>query len=115
MPKFEIETTASDIIDFLKTKGINLAFDSEIADFSNMMDTGNYINQIVQKTKIKLDENGVEAAAVTAVVMDATSCLPQEPPKPIYFIADEPFTFYIYTNVGEAETPELLFYGQYVK
>ena len=115
MPKFEIETTTSDIINFLKTKGINLAFDSEIADFSNMMDTGNYINQIIQKTKIKLDENGVEAAAVTAVVMDATSALPQEPPKPIYFIADEPFTFYIYTNVGEAETPELLFYGQYVK
>lgn len=115
MPKFEIETTEDNIVEFMQSQGVNMAFDKENADFSNMMDIGTYINQIIQKTKIKLDENGVEAAAVTAVVMDATSALPQEPPKPIYFNADEPFTFYIYTNVGDAEVPELLFYGQYIQ
>lgn len=115
MPKFEVETTIDNIIPFLQQQGVNLAFDSELADFSNMMDSGNYIDKIIQKTKIKLDENGVEAAAVTAIVMDATSAMPPEPVQPIFFIADEPFEYYIYTTVEGAATPELLFYGQYVK
>ena len=114
MPKFEIETTLDDIVPFMESMGVKLAFDKENADFTNMTTINNYIDKIIQKTKIKLDENGVEAAAVTAIVMDATSALPMDPPKPIYFEADEAFTFYIFTDVAEDAT-ELLFYGQYVQ
>ena len=36
-----------------------------------------------------------------------------EPEKPIEFIADRPFSFYIFTDVDN--TPDLLFYGNYVR
>ena len=112
LPKFESETTLSEnqLIDFCKARGADEAFTSA-ADFSLMSDKMPlYISDIIQKTKIKVDEEGIEAAAATAVLMGAASA-PEEP-EVKEFIADEPFKYMILTD---SENPELLFYGQLVK
>ena len=55
-----------------------------------------------------VNEEGTEAAAVTAVGMKATSVGPSEP---IRFIANRPFVF----AIREASTGALLFIGQKTK
>ena len=114
MPKFEITYSAPDIAGLMKHLGVSDAFNPALADFKGMMDVDTFISSISQDSKIVVDENGVEAAAVTVMQM-ATSGLITEPPQPINFHLDEAFTFYIYYEMeidGEF-VPELLFYGEY--
>lgn len=104
VPEFEIETSLSDeqLVDFLKDRGATDAFVSEKADFSRMFDPDKetvYVDDIVQKAKIKLDKSGVEAAAVTAILMKDECALEEE--KPIEFTADKPFRFFIMTGKTE--------------
>ena len=112
LPKFESETTLSEnqLIDFCKARGAGQAFTLD-ADFSLMSDDMQlFISDIIQKTKIKVDEKGIEAAAATAVIMTEGTAL--EEPEVKEFIADQPFKYMILTD---SETPELLFYGQLVE
>ena len=112
LPKFESETTLSEnqLIDFCKARGAGQAFTLG-ADFSLMSDDIQlFISDIIQKTKIKVDEKGIEAAAATAVIMTEGCAL--EEPEVKEFIADQPFKYMILTD---GETPELLFYGQLVE
>ena len=104
IPEFEIETSLSDkqLVDFLKDRGAADAFSSKKADFSRMFDPDKetvYVDDIVQKAKIKLDKTGVEAAVVTAIMMKdecATEVI-----DPIEFVADKPFRFFIMTAKTE--------------
>lgn len=112
LPKFESETELTDnqLVDFCKARGANLAFTTD-ADFSVMSNEMSlFITDIIQKTKIKVDEKGIEAAAATAIMMTEGCAL--EEPEVKEFIADEPFKYMILTD---AEDPELLFYGQLVE
>ena len=112
LPKFESETTLSEnqLIDFCVARGAEQAFTPD-ADFSLMSDEMQlFISDIIQKTKIKVDEKGIEAAAATAVIMTEGCAL--EEPEVKEFIADQPFKYMILTD---SETPELLFYGQLVE
>nr|WP_297764454.1 serpin family protein [uncultured Butyrivibrio sp.] len=112
LPKFETETSLSDnqLIDFCKARGASSPF-TEDADFSVMSNEMSlYITDIIQKTKIKLDESGVEAAAATVIMM-TEGCVEIEP-EVKEFTADEPFKYMILTD---SENPELLFYGQVVE
>ncbi len=114
IPKIDLETDFSngEFVDFLRSSGVNLAFDPENADFSAMIDYPVYVSDIIQKTRIKLDEEGVEAAAVTAIMVKATAVM--EPPKePIVFTADEPFSFFIYTTCND--TTAMMFAGEIVE
>lgn len=116
IPKFEAETSSSnkELIRYLTQKGVVLALDDTgAADFTPMVEGQDiYIDDIIQKTKVSIDENGAEAAAATAVVMmEATSAGPITQPKE--FIANKPFSYYIYTDANNG--PEIMFYGQYVK
>lgn len=95
MPKFCVEYSAG-ISDIMKNLGINTAFDKKYADFTKMVTGGNmYITDAIHKTYISVDEKGTEAAAVTAITMDATSAMRPEPVKISY---DTPFTFVIRDN-----------------
>lgn len=49
------------------------------------------ISAVFQKTLIKIDENGTEAAAASAVVMQLTLAPPK--PKPVSIVIDKPFLF----------------------
>ena len=113
IPKFENETSFSnnELIDYLKAQGAEIAFTRD-ADFSLMSDEMSLmITDIIQKTKIKVDETGIEAAAATAIMMTEGAFL-EDPEEPKEFTADEPFKYMILTS---GENPEMLFYGQIVE
>ena len=72
---------------------MNDAFNNS-ADFSVMKKEKDIkISSIIHKTFIKVDEQGTEAAAVTAVVMKCFMALPPEP-IPVMKV-DHPFLFII--------------------
>ena len=113
IPKMDLETDFSngEFVDFLKASGVSLAFNADRADFSAMIDHQVYVSDIIQKTRIKLDEEGVEAAAVTAIMMAEGAYI--EPNEPKVFTADEPFSFFIYTTCND--TTAILFAGEIVE
>ena len=104
VPKFNIEYSTG-LNDILKTIGINRAFE-ENAEFEKMFDNGNmWIDSSVHKTYINVDEEGTEAAAVTALGMAGSAM----PPEPIEVKFNKPFTFVIKDNANG----EILFMGEY--
>ncbi len=113
IPKMDLETSFDhrELEAFLRDSGVSLAFDRGQADFSGMIDHHVWVDDIIQKTRIKLDEDGVEAAAVTAIMMrDSAALMPE---KTYEFNADQPFSFYIYTTAND--TTSILFAGQIVE
>lgn len=115
LPKLDTESSfgKDTLIEYLKDRGAANAFDSELADFSRMADYPWYISDILQKAKIKTDEEGLEAAAVTIVMMAEGAALITEEPQYQEFHATEPFQYYIVTTT--TETPLVVFAGQEVE
>ena len=70
------------------------------ADFSGMTDSRIFIDQVIHKARIEVDEKGTEAAAVTAVTMRKSA-------KP-RFRADRPFLFLI----RDTKTGAVIFAGR---
>jgi len=81
----------------MQAMGVSQPFDPEKADFSLMSPETLFITQVVQKTFVQFDEEGVEAAAVTAGVVGLTSA-PMDPPMD--FIADRPYAYVILDKNG---------------
>lgn len=67
MPKHKLETSI-ELNQALAAMGISDAFSRAKADFSRISDTPQYIDEVLHKTYMKVDEDGTEAAAVTAVI-----------------------------------------------
>ena len=94
LPKFETESAMS-LAETLQAMGVTDAFDSETADFTAMGTSDNgplFINDVIHKTYIKVDERGTKAGAVTAVEMNAEGA-PMEEPKRVTL--DRPFVYMI--------------------
>lgn len=108
MPKFEF-TRAFSLSDALITLGMTDAFDQELANFRNIADADLFIQEVLHKAFIAVDELGSEAAAATAVVIGVTSAMPN-PQDPIEVVVDRPFLFYI----QDAATAEILFMGRVI-
>ena len=115
LPRFETDsdTDKLDIKDglvgLMKKMGINLAFDSYLAEIPNMCELPVYIAMMRQKAKIKVNEEGSEAAAVTvAGMMEKSSMGPVEYPKAT-FHANRPFVYVI----QEASSGVILFVGKF--
>ena len=87
--------------------GLNDLFDEEKADLSGISSDGLrlYLDEVVQRARIKVDEKGVEAAAAT--VASVSLGFEPDPPKPVPFIVDRPFFFLI----RDHETGLILFMG----
>jgi len=104
IPKFELETEYT-LNDILSDMGIKDAFNFGVADFSGM-DGTNYlfISKVIHKAFVEVNEEGTEAAAATAIVMEGTAF----EPKTYTFIADHPFIFLI----QQKETGAVLFMGK---
>lgn len=111
VPMFDVETTLSqgELCDYLVALGCDRMFTDQ-AEFGPMFTEQLFVGDIVQKAKVHIDEEGLEAAAATAMGL-AACAMPEEEPEPEIFRADRPFSFYI---VNGFETPELLFWGQIV-
>lgn len=106
VPKFKIEFSTG-LTDMMKALGVKCAFDEKYASLNKMFDKGTmYISDAIHKTYIGVDEEGTEAAAVTAVMMKESVAIPKEP---IVVSYDTPFTFVIRDNKAE----ETLFIGEY--
>ncbi len=99
MPKFQFEYRRSLEKD-LKDMGLEIAFSGD-ADFSGMSNTPLFIDRVIHKTYIGVNEEGTEAAAVTAVVMKWESASPG-----IWF--NRPFLFAITENSSKS----ILFIGK---
>ena len=117
LPRFETvsDTDELDIenglVGLMKKMGINLAFDSYFAEIPNMCEKGNvYISMMRQKAKIKVNEEGSEAAAVTIAGTKFTTSVgePVEYPKAT-FHANRPFVYVI----REASSGVILFVGKF--
>ena len=117
LPKMDMESEfgSDELIGFIKKRGAVLAVRSDgTADFSLMSDSSVFIDEIIQKTRIKTDEEGLEASAVTAIMMTESAALVTEQPEVKEFHAEEPFQFMIYTPLENGEN-EILFYGHMVE
>ena len=102
LPKFEFDTKYF-IAGDLSEMGMPSAFSN--ADFSGI--TGGkdlIISQVIHQAFVKVDEEGTEAAAATAVIFRETVAM--IPSK--VFRADHPFMFII----QEKETGNILFLGR---
>jgi len=97
LPKFEFAYFAK-LKDTLAAMGMNKALSPGEADFSAMTNEKNqiYIDDVLHKCYIRVDELGAEAAAVTAVVAAEGAALQQV--EPAKFYADRPFVFAIYSR-----------------
>lgn len=115
LPRFETAFDTDDaggLIELLKGMGIRRAFDGNSAEIPNMCENGNlYISMMKQKAKIKVNEEGSEAAAVTIAGVNFTSAGgdTQEPPKAT-FHANRPFVYLIH----EQSSGVILFVGKFM-
>ena len=100
LPRFQLDYE-TELNDGLKKLGMNRAFSSD-ADFSGMAGGKVSISEVKHKTFAKFDEEGGEAAAVTAVSM-ATECVRM----PWTMRCDRPFVAALY----DEGTGSLLFIG----
>ena len=109
LPKFEIETSVDNYIPILNGMGMKKVFvDGALTQVFERRDIG-CLNLIKQKSAIKVDEIGTEAASVTeAVVMDG-SLIPNNSNSKVIFHADHPFIYLI----TEESTGTILFAGVY--
>jgi serpin B len=102
MPKFSFESSFN-LTEALVGMGMPDAFQD--ADFSGM--TGNrdlFISNVLHKAYVAVDEEGTEAAAATAVIMELTAMRDE----PIDMKIDRPFLFLIRDN----DTGTILFVGR---
>lgn len=91
MPKFETECNV-EMAEILKGMGITDAFDVDRANFEGIgsIDDGNiYINRVLHKTFLTVDEQGTKAGAATVVELKGGG-MPTEP-KEVYL--DRPFVY----------------------
>lgn len=108
IPKFKVEFD-TELNGMLSQLGIKAAFSPRSARFTKMIDDypdNIFLDKVIHKTYIDVDENGTEAAAVTAGMAGGSSA-PSE--DPIAFTADRPFTYFIYDEANG----EVLFLGEY--
>lgn len=109
LPRFETESTTDNLIATLKQLGINKVFDQTSAEIPNICNQLVYISNMLQKARIKVNESGSEAAAVTTVGVALCTEEETEPKPPIIFHADRPFVYMI----REASTGVILFVGKF--
>ena len=115
LPRFETAFDTDDaggLIELLMGMGIRRAFDGNSAEIPNMCENGDlYISMMKQKAKIKVNEEGSEAAAVTIAGLNYLSAVAdtQEPPKAT-FHANRPFVYLIH----EQSSGVILFVGKFM-
>jgi serpin B len=104
MPRFEFDSEFK-MKATLAAMGMPIAFSSN-ADFSGMTGAPDlFIDEVIHKAFVSVDEAGTEAAAATAVIMKLTAA-PLEPPVEVTI--DHPFIFLI----RDIETGAILFIGR---
>ena len=104
LPRYKAEYGTS-LKRTLQNMGMSDAFNPEKANFDAMSKEALCIGDVLQKTFVKVDEEGAEAAAGTSVSLMTMSA---RPPQPINMVLNRPFIYMI----RERETGNILFIGK---
>jgi serine protease inhibitor len=101
IPKFKMEYGIKELNNVLQAVGMGeaLSFNADFTGIANNL----YINKVLHKAVIDVNEEGTEAAAVTVGEMKITAVI-----EPVSFIADRPFLFVI----ADIEEGNILFIGK---
>ncbi|MEE9461258.1 MAG: serpin family protein [Bacteroidales bacterium] len=107
LPKFRSELQIN-LRQELTSMGMGTAF-SRHADLSGMTGEENlYVDEVIHKAFIEVNEMGTEAAAATAAIIGLKSSLRDDP---VRFNADHPFVFFLF----DRQTGCIIFTGRLVK
>ena len=105
LPRFEFTYGSSSLKEGLTALGMTDPFIAGRGDLSGIDGSTNlFISDVLHKAFIAVDEEGTEAAAATAVVIDRSSWDPDE----VVFNVDRPFIYLI----RDKETGTILFMGR---
>ncbi len=114
LPKFRFDATL-ELNPTLVALGVTSVFSPKQSDLSGISVAAKeqmlFVNQVRQKTFIEVNEQGTEAAAVTAIVSGAGGFAPKEREQVVKFHAERPFLFLI----RDDETGVILFLGRVVR
>lgn len=111
LPKFKIEQRLM-LNESFRKLGMEAMFDKTQANLGRMagwdlsLGPNLFVDQALQKTYLEIDEQGLEAAAVTSIVVVTLSGL-VEPPESMTLVFDRPFYFLI----EDLESGAVLFIG----
>jgi serpin B len=108
LPKFDFTSPSFSLKSPLEALGMKTAFDPTLADFKGLCaappDGDNlYVSDVLQKAMMTVAENGVEAAAATAVIVGGLSAVTQ----PVVVAINQPFLVSIVDSSGA-----IVFLGQ---
>ena len=113
IPKVDYEMTSEDMIPVMKDMGVESIF-TDVDDPFSPIDRGKiglFVAAIAQKCRIIIDEEGTEAAAVTEIMVDTKSAMP-EPENEISIYLNREYAFVLMSSnntpmfVGTVGRPE---------
>lgn len=99
MPKLTFDTNLP-LADALCAAGLSELFDVDTVDLSGMSEAELWISDVLQKTRLELDEHKTKAAAATAVMANGGMAMPEQRERKEVFL-DRPFAFLIYDPAQE--------------
>ncbi|XP_066341755.1 putative serpin-Z5 [Miscanthus floridulus] len=109
LPKFKLSFETRIVAEDLKHLGLHLPFDEAEANMTDMLleedERRVFVSHVIHKAVIEMTEAGSEAAAVTVECDDMGCSLYDDsppPPKPVDFVAEHPFTFFIVEETSGA-------------
>lgn len=100
VPKFDVDSQLN-LTGILASMGVTDVMDCHTSDFSNLTaDTDEiFVKDIIHGARVKIDEEGCEAAAYTVIMMDNATAIREEPI--VDFVLDRPFVFVIRNPEGK--------------
>ena len=107
LPKLDI-SVSNGLAGTLQALGVEKAF-SDFAQFGGISDRPLKVDDVIQKVRVQVDEDGTRAAAVTEIIM-ADGCALDDGPKPVSMVVNRPFLVVI----AEEETGAVCFAGAVV-
>ncbi|WP_158840668.1 serpin family protein [Saccharothrix deserti] len=108
LPKLDLSVNVS-LADALQEVGVRTMF-TRAADLTGLSpDPRLYVDDVVHEAVLRLDEQGFEGAAATAVMMRLTSFMPVEPARTVR--VDRPYLLL----VRHADTGAIFFFAQVAK
>ena len=108
VPKFDVKSSV-ELKDVLRALGVADAFDADKADFAPLTDGDAVVSSVMQAARVRIDEEGIEAAAFTEV-QEGGAGAPQELDEEEMNL-NRPFAFAIWKDgaplfIGAVQTME---------
>ena len=97
VPKFDVSDT-TELPTHLRALGVTDVFDDSVSDFSPLAEEPLVLSRATHAARVKIDEEGCEAAAFTILLAEPASAQP--PNEEIDFVLDRPFMFVITNDCG---------------